>query len=409
MNHYYVSTTGNDGGGGHDGSTEALAWLTLQYAVDTVANAGAVISDTTVIWVKAGTYTLGSTIGITNRGNIDANRMFFIIGYNTTNTEATLQSDMDYGQTYHETALAAYISGTPDSNKWVDIDGDGLADELIDVPTEAITFRHCWIHNTNKASGSDSIGADGAAPFGVTFDHCAFTDAYKLTSLNGFYMWLFKDCMIALDTNVTTPIAKTSKPGLLFVGCVIDLKVLSYGPGVDAAYGFFLMYGNLVIGGTFGVQSAAYSVAFNNIFYNQGQFPTGGAAYFGSGTSAIAHWWNNIFMPTKKATDSGYLIASGKGMLGYHDFNNYWALDGDLGGRWETIQDDAAVMGNDSIAADPAFVDAASDDYRSKNVDLLDGASPDVHGNKGEIGALTKIKWPTLGDALVPGTPSLGE
>lgn len=409
MNHYYVDDTdGNDGGAGHDGSTEALAWKTLQYAVDTVANAGAVISDTTVIWVKVGTYTLAATVGITNRGNIDANRMFYIIGYNTTNTEATLQSDMDYGQTYHQTALSAYIDGM-DSDDWVFVDGDGLADELVDLPTEAITFRHIWLHGTDKASGSDSLGADGAAPYGVTFDHCAFTDAYRLSALAAFAMWLFKDCMIALDVDTEVNLLATSRPGLTFANCVINLKDMSFGPGTSTSYGCLIMYGNLVIGGRYAISNAAYTIGFNNTFYSQGGGGAGGATYRGINTISQAHFWNNIIIPTDNVTDSGFLIATGNGMLSYHDFNSYWAVNGALGARWATVADDSPVIGNNSVITDPDFVDTATDDYRPKNVDVIEGGSPDVDGSIMEIGGFTHIKWPTLGDALVPGTPSLGE
>jgi hypothetical protein len=51
----YVRTNGNDGGSGHDGTTPALAWLTLGYAM-THVSAG----DT--IYVGGGTYRISSTI-----------------------------------------------------------------------------------------------------------------------------------------------------------------------------------------------------------------------------------------------------------------------------------------------------------------------------------------------------------
>lgn len=51
----YVRTNGADGTGGHDGTTPALAWLTLGYAMGQVS-----AGDT--IWVGAGTYRVSSTI-----------------------------------------------------------------------------------------------------------------------------------------------------------------------------------------------------------------------------------------------------------------------------------------------------------------------------------------------------------
>jgi len=93
--------------------------------------------------------------------------------------------------------------------------------------------------------------------------------------------------------------------------------------------------------------------------------------------------YNNICIVDAKAT--GMFINRLNGSIDYSDYSCLWAMDGApaAANRWG-----GTGLPENSIEADPQFVDAASGDFRPRNPAVLRGGRPDINGNPTQMGAI---------------------
>lgn len=164
----YVRTNGADGTGGHDGTTPALAWLTLGYAMTNVS-----AGDT--IWVGAGTYRVSSAIAPSSMasmtylyGDTDGSRTgdageVIVTNYGTNDTTAPASCDVFAfaSKTYWTLGKLTIQQGGTGTYKPVNIT----------VDSDHITIQDCVIYQVGNGAGVN-IGSGSWRALTVTVERC---------------------------------------------------------------------------------------------------------------------------------------------------------------------------------------------------------------------------------------------
>jgi hypothetical protein len=130
----------------------------------------------------------------------------------------------------------------------------------------------------------------------------------------------------------------------------------------------------------------SWLVISNSVFYNLGDCVDLNSS---SGIGLVEH--SNIFVVAMAA--SGKAINRQNGDIAYSDYSCLWGLDGtpSASGRWG-----GGGKPEHAIEQTPDFIDAANDNFRPRNPDVLRGGEPDIDDNATQMGAvLQKYQYAT--------------
>ena len=316
-------------------------------------------------------------ISPTGSGDVANNIKIKISGFNTT------PGDMDAGEAYYQSAYEAYLNGI-DSDCIVDIDGNGSAFSVMEIDgLENVEFANLYFHNTDTILGNHCVYVKSQSD-GLVFEHCFFDDAYRgIAGLDNAFGptngTLVINCYSGpnLDKGAITKIT-----GVLnfVVGCVANPKTDKAGIMVEGSGGIF---NNLVMNGGNAVSGLGSVYITHNTIYNSLL-----SAVFIHDSGATVMVRNNILVPHKDANAIHIYTAGGSVR---NDYNCIWGADGNqLATPFSTIKAGGAppTLGINSIETDPDFVDAAGDDFRPRNPQVLRGGEPDVVGTVAQMGVI---------------------
>ncbi len=337
------------------------------------------------VWVKAATgaeTVLSGGFGqdllaVAGTGVVANNTHLVFKCYHTTPGDAendNFVSDMDVGGAYYQSPLDALINGI-DLNKCGALSGNGQDNQFITFNgQDNIHFYHFSMRDTITAN----ILIFAGDPFGITFNNCRFNDAQRVLDGTGDAI-SFIDCY-GDDGIVAGPSIKIFGDGILYLGNVIK-------PAVQALYiiGSGSAIGNLLVGGSRGLLVVGEVLIANNTCYGQSI-----TCIRIMSADTITPIYNNILMPAVAASDYGILIEGSGGTI-RNDYNCFWGIDGvALTTPIENVKagGHTPAIGTHSIEADPLFVDAANNDFRPRNPDVVRGGMPDISGNPGQMGAV---------------------
>jgi len=391
----FVSTTGD---AGNTGLTEGSPWTIEKAMTSCVAE--------DYVWVKAdGTYTLSATLSPAGNGSIANNKKIIFKGYNTTPGDASagnFVSDMDYGQSYHQSAYDTYLNGI-DTTKCVDIDADNGAFAVLTLSGKVnIDFHHFYLHNTFLGAGHHGVYMT-LANRAIHFYNCKFADAYQGIEAEadpntyGLYMI---GCYFHDDLQAAR--VRSYVPGTFVRNCISQepsKSLLNFNIRSDAKGS--LVHNCLIIGGSRGVRICGPGLVFSNTFYDSGGSCVEGYRDF----AAMVDVYNNIMVPDTDGSAIHVKEDSGEGVTVRNDYN---CIRDTAGGAVSPVFTTAGTinapdLGTHSIEEYPDFVDAANGDFRPRNPNVLRGGMPDIGGNQQSMGAvLQKHQFANRGRMMNP-------
>jgi len=354
MANKFVSSAGPKGTG--DGSSEENAWSLAAALNDAAAG--------DYVWIKNdGTYTGTFTVGCS--GSYAENTHIFFIGYNDISNCDLVNhiSDMDYGRAYWGGPLNPNAA-----NCWVDVDGQGAAANVVyQYSKNNLHWRNIHFHNTDKVSFNCAFYAKSCS--GTTFTKCKFTNGYT-------NLWVdtsSTNCMIKYcyfsDYTVTNLDIGGGSYLNMFSNCVFN--------GGMAKMYRSLGCNSIFIGGSYAVGAFYYqNIVFNNTMYGQSSYCLG---YGHNSYSGGLIEYNNIFIPAAKNVPVIY--RNGSGTIAYSGFGCAYSIT-------DNSVLDTPYGGENSLNVNPHFADAAGNDFRPTNPQVLRGGMPDFADNPSRIGAI---------------------
>jgi hypothetical protein len=320
---------------------------------------------------------VAESLSPTGSGNVETNIKIKINGFHTT------PGDMDTGEAYYQSAYEAYLDGI-DSACIVDIDGDDGAFSVMEIDAkENIEFKNFYFHNTDTLTGNHGVCVKNQSD-GLAFERCFFDDAYRgiagLGTINApVDGLLIKNCYSGPNL-AKGALAKVTGVLNFIIGCVLDINP---GKGGIAVVGSGGIFNNLVIRGGNAVAGNGSVCIEHNTIYNSSL-----AAVFIHNADATAIVRNNILVSDMDAYAINIFTAGGSVR---NDYNCIWGADGNqLATPFGTAKGGGMppALGPNSIETDPDFVDAAGDDFRPRNPQVLRGGEPDVMGTVAQMGVI---------------------
>jgi hypothetical protein len=328
---YYVDdATGNDGGDGHDGTSAALAWKTIQYACDNVAVSG--------------------TNGDYSRINVKNTNTYVIT--------ATIDVDTVAATAFQPIILQGYTSTIGDGGYAI-IDGDDGAPDAVSIFNVAqpyYVFRHLQM----QESTGDVMSVGSAGDYAVVAE-C------KVLGGGGSYGIVFGAGCTA-GTAVGNEVNCGSSVGI-YLREIYSRAVYNYvhdnsGIGIYSGDFAMIMVGNIV--DTTGSYSIAHNESTQVVLENTCYNATGDNHYIGNTSSAIL-CMNNIF---SEATDKQVDMDGTSSAFSVYGYNNIW----DSGTPSATHYEQVDLGGQ--IAANPDFEDPGNKDFNLDSDELDDDGYP---------------------------------
>ncbi|MHC4635966.1 MAG: metallophosphoesterase [Planctomycetota bacterium] len=373
LSNKYVATDGSAAWDDANGSGDNTTFCSLATAM---ANAAA--GD--VVWIKNGTaagavaaYDLSAgPLDVNNSGGLADNKKIKFIGYDTTVDTSSELSDMDYGQEFYGGAYGAYAGLS--TARWANFDGGDLANDLVTLSDkDNIEFRNIEFHNT---SGNHNNGIQFfTSPRNDSFTNCKFHDLYQVFGGNVMGV-LLEDCYIGA-LRADQPITDFCTGGFS-IGCVWDGAIRGPGNKTACTFRYGTVQNSLLVNGEYSYFCGPWAgVLVSCTLYN--------ASVAAVGLDSIAasiHGHNNILMPAHGA--SGYAVyMNGAGGSIKLSHNCLYAVDGPLavGQEVYSIKADSDFTLDDSLSANPQFVDPNNYDFRLK------ASSPCIKAGKPILGS----------------------
>ena len=292
---YYVTAAAADGDG--DG-TEGNPW-SIRDAFTNAAIPADSTADTVYVNIQTdGVYDLtespsgGLTVG--NSGDLDNDYKLIFRGYKTTIGDMDAPDGRYYGGALEAYLRANSLSQIKPTAEWADIDGNNIADDIIDLASnDGVEFWGLRVHNTNRASGNNGISAGSGAQY-HRFRNCWVDDAFQgiIAPSSSSDGWVIDDCY--LGDCVAHPLAGNNANGSIIHGCIIvagasDICIVNLRHS--------LALNNILIGGDYGIQvNYGSSQIIGNLFYNQ----TVTCIHIDDADEGFSEF-NNIFMPAAAA------------------------------------------------------------------------------------------------------------
>jgi len=340
MTDYYVrSTGGNDGGSGHDGTTFALGWATLQYAIDRVAAGDTLYICSTVAnpFVLPAACDLDTQVGtqtapIYYKGaDLTTGAPYAGAGQAVITTDQTLSAGLFSMST---STLCEYLY-------WYDIKFDGGG---------ASRAASCFLW----ASAANNAGYN-------RFYNCRFTNctSHGISTRHSTNTWHFYRCEIDNNSGSGFYSGTSTRGGLVALFTSFhDNGVNGFYINSPSSFNFCVFYDNVADGGNLG------SIADTTRFINCGSYNNDGDG-FDVNVAAL----DCVFVNCSADTNGG------KGWnLNSIDSDNIFMVNchtnGNSGGTDNPTGEIKAITGS------PDFVNATSgsEDYGLQNASPLIGA-----------------------------------
>jgi len=227
----------------------------------------------------------------------------------------------------------------------------------------------------------------GTDPIGISFLNCKFTGGYEnyRASTDGLY---FDDCFLGLCANqqVVNLLAGAYTQAINCVGIAGSEKSHFACSGIVKIQNNILIDGGrllLATGATTNcllIGNTVYGLDLEVVRFNDTQ-------------NHMLTMYNNIFDLLAQADYViNYSNSNSRGTVVYNDFNCiYSSVGAGVITNFANVVPGTVitpVIGQNSIEADPQFVDAAGDDFRPRNINVLRGGKPDAEGNPTQMGAV---------------------
>jgi len=349
------------------------------------------------VWIRSylgDTYTPDAGLDIANSGSVANNthivfcgcRWWPVEGWEDTNIR---RHDMDLGGDHYGGAMDAYRENhslplAHPRGKWVVIDGDGLADDLLTIDgKDNIEFRNIYFKGTDKASGHDVIHFANFAK-NVRFVNCKVNEGHSL--INGAPKTLtLDDCWLGDDFegNYSMPIVTTYFTYM--VGCVIDTRLTRYGIYIG---GYGAIENCIFVNGVRAIRQFSDRLLLrNNLFYNQ----TGECVRMDN-SACILTEYNNIFV-VQSVNDYAIYLDAANGSIACSDYSlAYCTASPFTVDPWLDHNTDTSFMGPHAVKdVDPRLIDPAGGDFGLHDGSPCWGAGrPLLNGELTHIGPVAR-------------------